>query len=175
LKQQDKQRGQADSKTTILERLSLSCNRYSECALLVIGLAMIIIIIVQVFCRYILNHSLFWSEELARMLLVWMTFLGASVAYHRTIHPGINFLYRRLSPRFKQYANRITHLFSFIFFSIMVWHGCQFAYFVRLQTTPALALPKWIIYSIIPISGMILALHAAASFIGDRNRSMDEL
>ncbi len=57
-----------------LERLSTSCNRYTEGFLLLLGLTMAAVVILQVFCRYILNYSLFWSEELARFLLVWLTF-----------------------------------------------------------------------------------------------------
>ncbi|HTU02099.1 MAG TPA: TRAP transporter small permease subunit, partial [Candidatus Sulfotelmatobacter sp.] len=39
--------------------------------LLVVGL--------QIFARYALNHSLFWSEELARYLFIYLVFLGAAM------------------------------------------------------------------------------------------------
>ena len=52
------------------------------------AMAMAAVVAAQVFWRYGLNASLFWSEELARHLLVWMTFLGASTAYRRRVHPG---------------------------------------------------------------------------------------
>jgi hypothetical protein len=41
----------------------------------------------------------------------------------------------------------------------MVFYGTQFAYFVRLQISPALNIPKWIIFSIIPLSGLVLMAH----------------
>lgn len=154
---------QKEGRFSALERLSSSCNKYSESSLLVLGLTMTVIVIVQVFYRYILNHSLFWSEELARTLLVWLTFIGASVAYHRCIHPGIDIFYRRFSRRMKRYARMGVHVASLAFFLLMIWYGSQFAYFVRLQTTPALSRPKWVIFLVIPISGFILALHALAS------------
>ena len=81
---------------SFLEKLSRSINRWIEFFLFGLGLSMSIIIAVQVFCRYVLNHSLFWSEELARYLLVWLTFLGASVAYYRNVHPGIDVIYARM-------------------------------------------------------------------------------
>ena len=64
----------------ILEQCSDALNRGAERLLTVISLTMALVILLQVFCRYALNHSLFWSEELGRMLLVWLTFIGASVA-----------------------------------------------------------------------------------------------
>jgi TRAP-type C4-dicarboxylate transport system permease small subunit len=47
----------------------------------------------------------------------------------------------------------------------MILYGVQFAAFVRFQITPALNLPKWIVYSVVPISGAIMMLHAAAFLI----------
>lgn len=147
---------------SVAEKLSLNCNRFAERSLLLLGLLMAIIVILQVFCRYILNHSLFWSEELARYLLVWLTFLGASVAYYRNMHPGVDVLYSRLPSNLKRYSRIIVYLLSLVFFLIMIWYGCRFAYFVKAQTTPALLLPKWTIFSVIPISGVFLSLHAVA-------------
>ena len=147
---------------TSIERLSNSCNRSTERLILLLGLTMTALVIVQVFCRYVLNHSLFWSEELARYLLVWLTFLGATVAYHRSMHPSINVVFRRLSKSGQLINRRLIHFISLIFFIILIWYGCSFSYFIRAQTTPALSLPKWLIFSIIPISGMIFVVHAFA-------------
>lgn len=146
----------------LLEKISLHCNRFAEKSLLLLGLLMAVIVILQVFCRYILNHSLFWSEELARYLLVWLTFLGASVGYYRNMHPGVDVFYSRLSESLKRYARIGVAGLSLLFFLVMIWYGFRFAYFVRLQTTPALSLPKWTIFSIIPISGLLLFIHGFA-------------
>lgn len=147
---------------SVAERLSHTCNHCAERSLLLLGLLMTVIVILQVFSRYILNHSLFWSEELSRYLLVWLTFLGASVAYRRNMHPGVDFLYSRMPRELKRYSRILVHILSLVFFLVMVWYGCTFAYFVKAQTTPALSLPKWSIFAIIPISGMLLSLHATA-------------
>jgi TRAP-type C4-dicarboxylate transport system permease small subunit len=132
---------------SVLERLSISCNRSIEGALLLLGLTMTAIVILQVFYRYALNHSLFWSEELARYLLVWLTFLGATVAYRRHMHPSVDVLFKRLG---RPARKRLRVL-------------------VRLQTTPALTLPKWLIFAIIPLSGLIFTLHALAFLSGELN------
>ena len=145
-----------------IERVSIACNRYAEYLLLLLGVSMTATVILQVFCRYVLNHSLFWSEELARYLLVWLTFIGATVAYHRNMHPGVDILFKRLDRSSRDRIRQIVHLVSLVFFLVMIWYGCTFAYFIRVQTTPALSLPKWLIFSIIPISGALLSLHGAA-------------
>jgi TRAP-type C4-dicarboxylate transport system permease small subunit len=144
----------------VLEKLSRSINRWIEFFLFGLGFTMTVIVAVQVFCRYVLNNSLFWSEELARYLLVWLTFLGASVAYRRNVHPGIDIIYARLPGTIQKTAAIAVHCTSIALFGVMIFFGIKFSYFVRLQISPALYLPKWIIFSIIPVSGLILLLHS---------------
>ena len=150
-----------------LDRLSKTLNATIEKSLFVIGFSMAAIVAVQVFFRYVLNHSLFWSEELARFLLIWLTFLGASVAYHRRVHPGIDTITLLFPAHLKKKAVVCVHLASLALFSVMIVYGCQFAYFVRLQISPALYLPKWIIFSIVPFSGGVLMIHALALLVKD--------
>ena len=145
-----------------LEKLSQSLNRWIEPLLFGLGFSMAVIVAVQVFFRYVLNHSLFWSEELARYLLVWLTFLGASVAYRRKVHPGIDVVFARMPASTQRIFAILVHLLSIALFGVMIFFGVKFSYFVRLQISPALYLPKWIIFSIIPISGLILLVHGLA-------------
>ncbi|MCP4351765.1 MAG: TRAP transporter small permease [Desulfobacterales bacterium] len=151
---------------SVLEKFSKSINYWIEYLLFGLGFTMSVIVAVQVFSRYALNHSIFWSEELARYLLVWLTFLGISSAYRRKVHPGVDVLYARMSDLLRRASVIFVHLISLALFGIMIFYGCKFAYFVRLQISPALQLPKWIIFSIIPISGFILMIHNLA-FLAD--------
>lgn len=146
----------------MIERISAAINRWIESLLFVLGFSMALIVANQVFFRYVLNQSLFWSEELARFLLVWLTFLGATAAYRRKAHPGIDAVYAKMPPALQKAAVITTHLVSMGLFTVMVYFGFEFAYFVRLQISPALHLPKWIILSIIPLSGLIFTVHGAA-------------
>lgn len=152
---------------SILLKLSRAINTWIEYSLFGLGLSMSIIVAVQVFCRYVLNHSLFWSEELARYLLVWLTFLGASVAYYRHVHPGIDVIYTRMPNTIRKATAIAVHLISMTLFGIMIIFGIKFAYFVRLQISPALYLPKWLVFTIIPTSGAILMLHSLTFFLDE--------
>ncbi len=146
----------------VMERLSHRLNLGVEKCVMVCGAGMALIVILQVFCRYVLNNSLFWSEELARYLMVWLTFLGASVAYRRGVHPGIDLLYQHLPAVLQKTTLLLVHLISLSLFGIMIIYGVRFSYFVRLQISPSLGLPKWIIMGIIPVSGLFLAIHGVS-------------
>lgn len=150
-----------------LEKISRCINRWVEYLLFGLGLSMAAIVVVQVFFRYVINQSLFWSEELARFLLVWLTFLGASVAYHRRAHPGIDILHAGMPPPIRKLFTLAVHGASISLFVVMIYYGCQFAYFVRMQISPALNLPKWTVMSIIPVSGTILLFHGMTFLLGE--------
>jgi TRAP-type C4-dicarboxylate transport system permease small subunit len=143
-----------------LAGLSARINQAVEYLVSALGLGMALLVAVQVFFRYALNNSIFWSEELARFLLVWLTFLGASVVYYRGAHASVDFLYDRLGLQSQRTFNILVHVLSLAFFLVMLVYGWQFAHFIRLQVSAALNLPKWIPYSIIPLSGAIFALHS---------------
>ncbi|PID73193.1 MAG: C4-dicarboxylate ABC transporter permease [Desulfobacterales bacterium] len=131
-----------------------------EVCLFLMGTVMVLTVGAQVFFRYGLNRSLFWSEELARLVLVWLTFLGASVAYYRRVHPSVDLLYDWLPPGGRRFCRFTVHLVSILFFAVITWYGIQFSWFVRLQITPALQLPKSVFFAAIPAAGLALLLHA---------------
>lgn len=158
----------------LIERLSKAINQWIEYSLFALGFTMALIVATQVFCRYALNESLFWSEELARFLLVWLTFLGATVAYRRKVHPGIDVFTARMPPALKKASALLSHLASMAVFTVMIYYGCQFAYFVRLQISPALQLPKWVVLSIIPISGAIFMVHLSAAVLSGFQRGQHD-
>ena len=143
-------------------RVSSTSNRANcgvESLLFVIGLGMALLTGTQVFSRYLLNHSLFWSEEVGRMCLVWISFLGASAVYKRGGHIGIYFLVQRLPHRVRRILAILLLLLSFFFFAIMIIFGFSFVAFTAGQKTAALGIPKSIPYLAIPLSGLLFFLH----------------
>lgn len=147
-----------------LRKFSQGLNACIQVMVSSMGIAMAVIVATQVFFRYGLNQSLFWSEEVARFLLIWLTFAGATVAYYHRAHPGVDGFYRRLPPGLQRGAAILVHLASMALFLVMMVSGSQFAWFVRLQITPALGLPKWIVMAIVPITGVVFMVHGLAFF-----------
>lgn len=123
---------------------------------------MALVVGIQVFSRYVLNYSLFWSEELARFLLIWLSFLGATVAYFHGAHPGVDSLVRRLPAGLRKGAALLSYLAGVVLFCVMVVSGVEFAWFVRLQITPALGVSKWIVMAVVPVCGVIFLVHCLA-------------
>ena len=155
-----------------LDRVSKGLNRRIKGVVCAMGMTMALVVAVQVVSRYGFNHSLFWSEELARFLLIWLSFLGATVAYGHGVHPGVDSLVRRLPERWQTAAALLSYLAGAVLFTVMVVSGTQFAWFVRLQIFPATGIAKWIIMAVVPVSGILFLVHCLAgiSRLFDRNR-----
>lgn len=151
----------------LFARFNALLNRGVEKLLAALGMAMAAIVATQVVCRYVFNNSLFWSEEAARYLLVWLTFLGAAAAYYRGVHPGIDILSSRLGPGLQRGKALAVHLVCLAFFTVMIWQGAVFGHFVRLQSSPSLALPMWAVVLAIPVGGTILACHCLLFLLQD--------
>ena len=60
------------------------------------GLA--VVVFLQFFTRYVLNSSLGWTEEIARYLLIVVTFLGSAMAVRKRSHIAVEFCYRYFGP-----------------------------------------------------------------------------
>ena len=143
----------------VLKGLSDRVNRFVEAMLIVIASGMSVLVSVQVISRYFFNHSLFWSEEVGRICLVWITFLGGSAVYKRHGHPRIDFFVKHLPSRLRRRLRLFVLVLSLAFFAGLVWYGIAFAEFASIQKTTALGLPLTIPYAILPVSGALFLLH----------------
>ena len=73
--------------------ISDKLNKGATYLLILLTITISLLIFAQVICRYVFNYSLYWSEELGRYTLIWITFLGASVGFKRKAHVGVDFLF----------------------------------------------------------------------------------
>ena len=128
---------------------------------------MVVAIFLQVVFRYVLDNPLAWTEESARFLLVWITFLGAAYAMVSGAHVGVDVVVNLFPKRLKNVTSCLAWLACMAFFILMVWQGFKLANLTMGQTSPALGIPMGVIYYIIPVSGLILIINATAKLIED--------
>ena len=68
-------------------------------------------ILIQVFFRYFLNHSLPWPEELAKFTMVWMTFLVAPYAYRKGLNVNMELFVSKIPKRIRGMLEILLHIF----------------------------------------------------------------
>lgn len=138
------------------ERGFLAFNRW---ALILLLAAMSVIVFCNVLLRYLTNVSIPWSEEVARHLMIWLTFLGAGPVMRSGGHIAVDNLQDAL-PRAAGIALRIVvATLLFAFFLVMVWYGWAYMQRNLFQTTAATQISFAWIYAAIPVGGVLLCIH----------------
>lgn len=128
----------------------------------VVVMLMVILVITvfsQIFSRFVLDAPLVWTEELSRYTMIWLTFLGAAYALSIRAHIGMELVVDRLQGVMKQLLIVLAAAVSFVFFVLMVTKGFELSMRVMDQPSAVLQIPMGIVYSVIPISGVILMLN----------------
>jgi TRAP-type transport system small permease protein len=85
--------------------------------------ALIVSVSANVIGRSLLNRSLPWADELARMLFIWLIFVGAAAAFARSEHIAVDFLVRRLRPRAAHALYLLQHLIIAGLMGVILWGG----------------------------------------------------
>src|SRR4030043_1114786 len=99
----------------IFAKVSRIAERVVQVTLVGMVAVMTVIIILQVFMRYLFLYSLSWSEEVARYLMIWVSFLGASLALKYGFHIGVEFVTNRISEKKRTWVNLGTKLSILVF------------------------------------------------------------
>jgi len=135
--------------------------------MLLLGL-MFIIVVLQVFCRYVLNNALSWPEELSQPLMVWAAFLGASMGLKRRLHIGMTFILNLFSPLVRAIIQLAMEFLILVFAGAMVRYGWAISIFVgSRQLSPYLNIPYFYFYTSIAAGGVLLLIQLAKLILDD--------
>jgi TRAP-type C4-dicarboxylate transport system permease small subunit len=114
----------------------------------------------QVVLRNIWHFSFIWAEELARHLVLWVGFFGASLAALENKHINIDVFTRMMGPRLRVAVEIFLDLFAATICGFMAWFAIVFVSVEKEfgEASISLHLPLWIMELILPIgfSGMTL-------------------
>jgi len=148
----------AEGLTAALEYFSMAC-----------VLLMTLLVIAQVVLRYVFNDPLTWSEEMSRIVFIYLAYLGIGAAYGRRRHMFIDALVALLPARMRRILEFVVVGIASAFLLAVI--GIAFRSIAELHrvdiTTPALEYPMALVYLVIPlglaalIAQMWIDLHKA--------------
>ena len=127
------------------------------------------VLFANVVARYGFNSGFSWAEELTRYAIVWMVFVGSSVAARNGAHIGVDVLARILSgSRFGKVLTSSVDLLCITFSIFLIVLGWELAAQVREfgQLSPAMQIPLWTVQLAIPVGGVLMALRFSQRFWG---------
>ena len=122
--------------------------------------AEIIVLFAGVVARYVFHAPLVWSDELASIMFLWLSMLGAVVALRRGEHMRMTALVNKVTPATRALLDTVAITASIAFLVLVIWPAYEYAYEESFIVTAAMELNNAIRASAIPV-GMALMVIVA--------------
>ena len=142
----------------VLSKLEKAGTYAEDALLLVILISMILLAGAQIFLRNFFDTSLFWGDELLRLMVLWLTIAGGLAASRIDKHISIKLLDRFL-PEGAQLASKIIiDLFTASVCALFAWHSARFVMgSYEFGDTLMKNTPAWILQIVLPIGFGLMA------------------
>lgn len=113
---------------------------------------MTILIFIQVIMRYVFSNSLSWSEEMARYLFLWCSWIGASYAVKERSHFRVEMFANMIKGQSRKYYELLILIIWALFSLMMTWYGTELLLFIHDsgQISSAMEIPMTIPYASVP-------------------------
>ncbi len=143
----------------LLERIHDGLLRLED-GLLVFTLSLMILLASsQILLRNLWDSGITWGDPTLRVLVLWVTLLGAMAATREGNHIRIDLLSHYLPESLRAWSRRITDLFAALVTGLLAWHSGRF---VRFEWEDGGILfgqvPAWVCEAIMPLGFAIMAL-----------------
>jgi len=161
----------------MIETIDRAVVRANQILLMVILGAMTSVIFANVALRYLTDVSILWAEEVARYLMIWLTFLGAGLVLRYGGHLAVDNLQDALGPGAAKGLRVLILALVAVFCGFMIWIGVGFVGRTWAQTTPVTDLPFGLVYAAMPVGCGLILLHLlmiGRRFVVDRRYDTQE-
>lgn len=129
--------------------------------------AMSILVFLNVVLRYGFNSSINVTEEISRFMFVWLTFLGAVLAFSENQHVSVTMLTDKLSPMAKKVLGVLTDCVM-LFCCYLIIDGSWIQFNLNLNNmAPISGLPQGITFLASTVAGVLIALLIVARIVAN--------
>ncbi|MCC8195171.1 MAG: TRAP transporter small permease subunit [Deltaproteobacteria bacterium] len=145
-------------------------DNFEEYAILVLFPVMVVVVLTATFARYSRLFTMFWGEEVARYVMVYLGYIGIALAMKRRAHIGVAVLTDMVKSKT---GKRVIILIQAV---VILAFCCIISGFLLTiigkqlvvgQTSPALMLPIWVPYAAVPLGMILLAIRTIQAYWGD--------
>lgn len=110
------------------------------------------VVFYQFFTRYFLNDSAVWTEEIARNILIVLTFFGAALALKRHAHISVQFFVSKLPLAYQKKMIWFNSILQSLFFASAIYLCLTVADAMQFQKLMAIDLSRSVIYQSVAVS-----------------------
>ena len=145
----------------VLNKLSDIVNFLVEHVVAILMGLMTVVVFLQVVFRLI-SGSLPWSEELARYMMIFMVYLGASVGVKKKNHIAIEFV---ANQKGRTIVDILSDLLMLAAFAVIIHFGLNVVRVTMMQKSPVLRVKMGYMYFSIVLGGILMCLQTVVNLI----------
>ncbi|MFC4402481.1 TRAP transporter small permease [Gracilibacillus xinjiangensis] len=120
---------------------------------------MVLTILYQIFTRTFLSFTPAWSEELARLLFVWISFLGIAYGFNEKLHIAVGLFVKKFNEKIKRMIDYMTKVLIIIVGIILIYFGTEFMLLMNYSTMAGLGISSSFLYAAIPVAGLFITMN----------------
>lgn len=124
---------------------------------------LVVFLSLAVIGRYVFDIGIAWSDELARMLFVWVVFLGFAVAIRHRGNIGVELLVDRLPRPVRRHVILLQDIVILAFSVLFTWEAAITVRFSLLQRLPVLQVTIAWLYAAVLVAGVMMTIYAAVN------------
>lgn len=145
-----------------MQRLDRRLAGLERAAVVVLLGSLLLLGLLQIILRNVLSSGLFWADEVLRHLVLWLGFIGASLATHEQRHLHMDVLARWLPAGGQPWLALLINLFAASGCVVLAQAAWSFVRFERESgAVLSVGLAVWIAQSIVPLGFSLMALRFA--------------
>lgn len=133
--------------------------------LIIFGTVLTILVITNVILRYVFNSGISWSEEAARFLFIWCSFLGAMLGMNENAHMRLDFVVEKFPGVSRKVIEVIALLIMLVLVGVLFYGGIEVVITTWQIPTSALKMPKGLVYLCAPICFGYIFLRSIGSIV----------
>lgn len=152
----------------MFKRVCQMLTKVLEVLVIVVMGILVLDVLWGVVSRFLLGAQSRWTEELATMLLIWASLLGAGAAFGDKGHLGVDYFVKKFHPDAQKIMTVVaTVVVGFFAGAVMVYGGYELVSktLASGQVSPAMGLPVGYVYLAVPVSGLFILLYCVDDLV----------
>lgn len=150
----------------LLQKIKMGFIKSLEVLLMVMVAVLTLTVLWGVFTRFCLGSQAAYTDELARVLLVWVSMVGAALAFGVKAHLGVDFFVNMLHPEARKTLSMLVQVVTAALAGVVfVIGGWGLAMSQMGQQLPTLPISRGLVYISIPLGGVLICLFAVENLV----------
>lgn len=152
---------------SFIDRIAGILEWATKLSCVVLGGGMVVVIISGVIARYVMQNPMVWTEEIARVLMIWTALLGISIASRQRSHLGVTLLVLKLPIQLQHLVKLITDGLTMWFLYVLTVYGLRMVETSKVQIETATGISMSYFFICVPLCGLLTMIQLGVVMLID--------